>query len=201
MPVLGVTGGAACGKSSFVGALLPLLPEAEAFSADAAVNQLAEEDPAVRSDLHRLFGGEAFTPDGRYNRPLVRERVFADASLRAGLDAVFHPRVRTLWSARAAQARQSKHWLVAEIPLLYETGGEVLCDRVATVACSPQLQWHRLTVVRGLTDVIASQIRVAQTSLQEKSSRADHLIWNDFPFPCLQRQAGLCAAWLLHARI
>jgi dephospho-CoA kinase len=201
MPVLGVTGGAACGKSSFVGALLPLLPGAEAFSADAAVNQLAEEDPAVRSDLLRLLGGEAFTGDGRYNRPLVRERVFADASLRAGLDAVFHPRVRALWGARAAHARQSKHWLVAEIPLLYETGGEVLCDRVATVACSPQLQWHRLTVVRGLTDVIASQIRVAQTSLQEKSSRADHLIWNDFPFPCLQRQAGLCAAWLLHARI
>lgn len=201
MPVLGVTGGAACGKSSFVAALVALLPSSESFSADAAVSQLAEQDTAVRAELLRLLGREAFTPEGRYNRPFVRERVFADPSLRAGLDAVFHPRVRALWSVRAAQARQSEHWFVAEIPLLYETGGEVLCDRVATVACSPGVQWHRLTMVRGLTDLIASQIRVAQTSLQEKSSRADHLIWNDFPFPCLQRQAGLCAAWLLRTCI
>jgi dephospho-CoA kinase len=199
MPVLGVTGGAACGKSAFVGALLPLLTGAEVFSADAAVGHLSESDPEVRGDLKRLLGPEAFTPSGRYNRPYVRERIFADRALRAALDAIFHPRVRALWSALAEQARRSDRWLVAEIPLLYETGGEVLCDRIATVACSPQVQWHRLTVVRGLTEVIASQMRVAQTSLEEKSNRADHLIWNDFPFLCLQRQAGLCAAWLLRA--
>jgi dephospho-CoA kinase len=201
MPVLGVTGGAACGKSSFVAALLPLLPGARSFSADAAVSQLAEQDAEVRGELKTLLGGAAFTPEGLYNRPFVRELVFADASLRAGLDAIFHPRVRALWSAQAEQARRSERWLLAEIPLLYETGGEVLCDRTATVACSPQVQWHRLTAVRGLSEVIASQIRVAQSSLEEKSSRADHLIWNDFPFLCLQRQAGLCAAWLLHTRV
>ena len=201
MPVLGVTGGAACGKSAFVAALLPLLPSAEAFSADAAVGHLAESDTEVRSELKRLLGPEAFTPEGRYNRTHVRERVFAERALRAGLDAIFHPRVRALWSALAEEARRSDRWLLAEIPLLYETGGEVLCDRIATVACSPQVQWHRLTAVRGLTDVIASQIRVAQTSLEEKSNRADHLIWNDFPFLCLQRQAGLCAAWLLNTRV
>jgi dephospho-CoA kinase len=196
MPVLGVTGGAACGKTSFVGALLPLLPGARAFSADAAVNQLAENDPLVRSELAALLGDGAFTSEGRYNRPLVRERVFSEPVLRAGVDAIFHPRVRALWTTLAEKARHSNQWLLAEIPLLYETGADVLCDRVATVACSPQVQWHRLTVLRGLTETIASQIRVAQMRLEEKSNRADHLIWNDFPFPCLQRQAGLCAAWL-----
>ena len=200
MPVLGVTGGAACGKSAFVKALLPLLPGAEAFSADDAVGHLAEHDEEIRSELKQLIGPAAFSSEGRYNRPYVRERVFGDCSLRAELDAIFHPRVRALWSALAARARHSEHWLLAEIPLLYETGGHFLCDRITTVACSPQVQWHRLTVIRGLTEVIASQIRVAQSSLEEKSNRADHLIWNDFPFPCLQRQAGLCAAWLLRAR-
>jgi dephospho-CoA kinase len=199
MPVLGVTGGAACGKSAFVNALHLLLPGSETFSADSAVNRLAEGDPDVRSELKRLLGEDAFTQDGAYNRPSVRKRVFADAALREALNAVFHPRVRALWGSLAEQARHSERWLLAEIPLLYETGGDVLCDRVATVACSPQIQWHRLTVIRGLPETIASQIRVAQTSLEEKSSRADHLIWNDFSFLCLQRQAALCAAWLLHA--
>ena len=201
MPVLGVTGGAACGKSSFVGALLPLLPGARAFSADAAVHTLAENDPDVQSELCALLGNEAFTAEGKYNRPLVRDRVFSEPSLRAGVDSIFHPRVRALWATLAEKTRHSNEWLLAEIPLLYETGAEVLCDRVATVACSPRVQWHRLTALRGLTETIASQIRVAQMSLEEKSSRADHLIWNDFPFPCLQRQAGLCAAWLLRTCI
>lgn len=196
MPVLGVTGGVASGKSSFVEALLPLLPGAQSFSADAAVAQIAEHNPDVRSEIRSLLGEPAFTAEGRYNRPYVRDRVFSDASLRAGLDAIFHPRVRAAWGVLAQEARHSSQWLLAEIPLLYETGAEVLCDRIATVACSPQIQWHRLTMVRKLTETIASQIRVAQMSMEEKSNRADHLIWNDFAFPCLQRQAGLCAAWL-----
>jgi dephospho-CoA kinase len=197
MPVLGVTGGAACGKSAFVSELLALLPGAEAFSADCAVGTLAEKDPGVRDELTRLFGPECLTPGGGYNRPWVRERVFSDPALRSGLNAIFHPRVRKLWSALAAKARHSRQWLLAEIPLLYETGGEILCDRVATVACSEPVQWHRLTAGRGLDETTASQIRVAQSSLEEKSNRADYLIWNDFPFPCLQRQAALCAACLL----
>lgn len=197
MPVLGVTGGPACGKSSFVSVLLPLLPEAVVFSADAAVRDLAEHSPEVREDLIRLLGPETFTVEGHYNRSFVRERVFSDASLRAGLNSIFHPRVRQRWATLAEKARQSRHWLLAEIPLLYETGGETLCDRVATVACSAHVQWQRLTMGRGLSETTASQIRVAQSSLEEKSNRADHLIWNDFPFPCLQRQAGLCAALLL----
>jgi dephospho-CoA kinase len=197
MPVLGITGGAACGKSAFVSELLALLPGAEAFSADVAVGELAENDPAVREELTSLFGPGCLTPEGHYNRPWVRERAFSDPALRSGLNAIFHPRVRQLWSAVAEKARHSSHWLLAEIPLLYETGGEALCDRVATVACSATLQWHRLTAGRGLDQKTASQIRVAQSSLEEKSNKADYLIWNDFPFPCLQRQAGLCAACLL----
>jgi dephospho-CoA kinase len=197
MPVLGVTGGAACGKSSFVTALLVLLPGAEAFSADSAVGDLAEKDSGVRSELTRLLGPECLTSEGRYNRPWVRMRAFSDPALRSGLNAIFHPRVRTLWAGLAERARHSNLWLVAEIPLLYETGGEVLCDRVATVACSARVQWRRLTTGRGLDEATASQIRVAQSSLEEKSNRADYLIWNDFPFPCLQRQAGLCAASIL----
>jgi dephospho-CoA kinase len=199
MPVLGITGGVACGKSSFVDALLSFLPDSQVFSADAVVSQLVEHDPEVRNGVLNLLGTGAFSVDGTYNRPFVRERIFAEPALRAGLDSVFHPRVRALWSRLAEQANRSGRWLFAEIPLLFETGGESLCDRVVTVACSPELQWHRLTVLRGLSGTTASQIRVAQTSLEEKMERADHLIWNDFSFPCLQRQAGLCAAWISRA--
>ncbi len=197
MPVLGITGGAACGKSSFSKLLGALLPGSVLFSADAEVQRLVSGDARVRAGLEELFGPRAFDASGAYDRPYVRTRVFADPSLREQLNALLHPRVRESWAALAQEFHNSRNWLLAEIPLLYETHGQVLCNRVATVACSPQTQWHRLTVLRALPEAVAEQIRVAQASLEEKSNRAEHLIWNDCPLSCLSRQAALFAAWLL----
>ena len=72
MPVLGVTGGAACGKSSFVAALLPLLPGAQSFSADAAVSQLAEQDAEVRGELKTLLGKTFHESFRLYHTVLVK---------------------------------------------------------------------------------------------------------------------------------
>ena len=196
MPVLGITGGPACGKSSFRELLCSQFPEALTFSADAEVRSLTESDPSVRAEICALLGENAYSGDGTYNRNLVRSLVFEKPDLRAQLNAILHPRVRSSWSSLAQRCRSNENWLLAEIPLLYETAGETLCDRVITVACSAETQIQRLTVLRGLSSTLAQQILSAQGDLQQKSNRADHLIWNDCPFNCLIRQSSLCASWL-----
>lgn len=196
MPVLGITGGPACGKSSFRELLSSHFPQAVTFSADAEVKRLTELDAGVRSEICALLGEAAYSSDGTYNRDSVRVLVFERPDLRAQLNAILHPRVRNSWSALAERCRSNENWLLAEIPLLYETAGETLCDRVITVACSSETQIQRLTVLRGLSSTLAQQILCAQGDLQQKSNRADHLIWNDCPFNCLVRQSSLCASWL-----
>ncbi len=196
MPVLGITGGPACGKSTFTEALGIHFPTALKFSADAEVRNLTEEDPEVIRQLLALFGEGAYTREGAYNREYVRKAVFSTPSLREGLNAILHPMVRAAWSSLAEKCRTKENWLLVEIPLLYETQGEVLCDRVITVGCSAETQIQRLTALRGLPANLAHQIRVAQSNLQDKINRADHLIWNDCPFNCLTRQAAHCAHWL-----
>jgi len=122
--------------------------------------------------------------------------VFERPELREDLNSILHPKVREAWSRLAESCKNNENWLLVEIPLLYETGGNSLCDRIATVGCTMETQLHRLTVLRGLSLTVADQIRSSQWSLEEKISRADHLIWNDSPFTCLNRQASLLAAWL-----
>ncbi len=196
MPVIGITGGAACGKSSFTDALESFLPGAKRFCADSEVGRLTSQDAGIKSSLMALLGDLAYTPEGSYDRSFVRSRVFESPALRKEIEAVLHPPVRSSWTNLAKACRSDGTWLLAEIPLLFETGGETECDRVVTVGCSPEVQFQRLTSGRALTPILAQQICDAQTSLEQKSIRADHLIWNDCPFNCLERQAGLCAAWL-----
>jgi len=197
MPVLGITGGAACGKSSFATLLADFFPGCVLFNADQEVRRLTHCDPEVRFEIKKLYP-EAYTANGVYDREKVREKVFQSPELRQKLNSILHPRVRNAWSRLAEHSKNKESWLLVEIPLLFETGGEALCDRVVTVGCTAQTQLYRLTVLRGISAVVAEQIRNAQSSLEEKIDRSDHLIWNDCPFTCLRRQSARCAAWLQH---
>ena len=59
MPVIGITGGIASGKSSFTSRLSQLL-QAEVFDADATARELVENNPEVRLLIREQFGPSAF---------------------------------------------------------------------------------------------------------------------------------------------
>ena len=200
MPVLGITGGVASGKSSFCALLRARVPPSKAiwFDADAAVRQLTASDDTVRSQIRECFGDSFFAASGEVNRDMLRGAVFSNKGQLERLNAILHPRVRSVWAALAENARKSKLWLFAEIPLLYETGGSDLCDKVIVVACSYRTQIRRITGARGLTESTAQKIIAAQSSLEEKCRRADILVWNDAALASLERQTRLLAGWLNH---
>jgi dephospho-CoA kinase len=198
MPVIGITGGAASGKSRAAALLALHFPEARLFSADQAVEDLYGSDPEVATAVAGLLGGEALTESGGIDRGRIRERVFDAPELRAALNAVVHPRVRARWREGAREARESKRWFFAEIPLLYETDGQAECDQVVVVACTVETQIRRMTLERKLSENTARQILGAQWSTERKVQLGDFLVWNDSSLACLQRQVGLLAHWLFH---
>jgi dephospho-CoA kinase len=127
------------------------------------------------------------------NRAAIRSIVFADAEKKRALEQILHPRIRRQWSLEAERCRHSTELFFADIPLLYETGGETLCDRVVVVACSPGVQRERLRQRGGLEDGTAQQMIDAQMPLQEKIRRADHVVWNNGGREGLIEQARLLA--------
>jgi dephospho-CoA kinase len=190
VPAIGITGGISTGKSTFLKCLRELAPAARFFDADAAARKLADRDPKVRGLIEKEFGAAVYS-SGDLNRGAVRTIVFADADKKRALEQILHPRIRRQWSLEAESHRNSAELFFADIPLLYETGGETLCDRVVVVACSPALQLERLMARTGLGKAEAQQMIDAQMPLTEKIGRADHVVWNNGGRDVVKEQARL----------
>lgn len=196
MPVLGLTGGIAAGKSS-VTALLAKQLKAQVFDSDACARSLAEEDAGVRASLRERFGPDLFTAERKLDRKRLREEVFTDDSARRALESIFHPIIRARWMAIAEQFREAESWLIVDIPLLFETGAESAFPVTLAVLCSRSTQMERLTGDRGLDPEIAAKMIASQWPSDRKIGLADHVIWNDGTRACLDSQAARCAAILI----
>jgi dephospho-CoA kinase len=198
MPVIGITGGISTGKTTFCECLLEVVPAATFFDADQSARALAERDPEVRELIAREFGAGIFSEGGDLNRAQMRSIVFADAEKKRALEQILHPRIRRQWSLEAEGHRNSTDLFFADIPLLYETSGETLCDSVVVVACSPGLQLDRLVARTKLDRSAAEQMIHSQMPLSEKVRRADHVVWNNGEREVLAAQAGLLAKYWQH---
>ncbi|HSH38525.1 MAG TPA: dephospho-CoA kinase [Chthoniobacterales bacterium] len=199
MPAIGITGGIATGKTAFSQLVRELVPQALFFDADAAARHLTDNDPEARALIAKAFGSQIYSLEGHLNRAELRAIVFADPEKKQALEQILHPRIRRQWAAEAEVRRDSNELFLADIPLLYETGGEALCDRVVVVACSPRVQLERLMARSSLDRAAAEQMIAAQMPLEAKVARADHVIWNNGSRAILREQAEtLTTHWRQH---
>ena len=175
---IGITGGVATGKSTVARSLLELLQlrvPVDLFSSDFEARRLTDSDFVVQEEIKAAFGVQVFDPEGNLARDRLRELVFQDAAARKTLESILHPRIREAWISRTRGDRL----LLAEIPLLYETGAEQYFDQIIVTACSRASQVKRIIVERRLLKELAEQIIAAQMDLEEKIRRADWVVWTD----------------------
>lgn len=192
MPILGITGGIATGKSSFASLLSREIP-ATLFDADRSAKDLLHNHKVVQQRVRGEFGDAVFTPEGDVDRVRLRGIVFGNEERRRALEQILHPVIREQWLSLAEKARTSGEWLAIDIPLLFETGAEPQFDRIVVVACNASTQMNRLLNIRNLDPDMAGKIIAAQMDLNVKISKADYLIWNDGSHAMLAEQATLLA--------
>jgi dephospho-CoA kinase len=193
MPAIGITGGICTGKSTFCECLRETLPGAKFFNADEAARTLVELSE-VKEEIRTEFGSGVFSRVGDLNRAKLRAIIFGDATKKRAIERILHPRIRSQWRAEAKKHRNSPDFFFADIPLLYETGGETLCDRVAVVACSYEVQVRRLMKRMSVEASEARQMIKSQMPLEEKIRRGDHVAWNNGDRETLAEQAQLLVA-------
>jgi dephospho-CoA kinase len=174
MIVLGLTGSIGMGKSTvarmFAEEGVPL------FDADAAVHRLQGPDGALVSEIEASFPGT--TGAGGVDRSTLAERVLAEPAALKRLEALVHPAVareREMFLAAHADAPV----VVLDIPLLFETGGEALADKVAVVSADPEIQRVRTLARAGMTPEKFLRILGHQMPDSEKRARADFVIPTD----------------------
>jgi len=193
--VIGITGGISTGKSTLA-RYLHERTGARLFDADRAARELVDDDPEVQRLLRERFDDGIFSTSGELNRAALRAIVFGDREQKRALEQILHPRIRQQWSTAAEESRQSGQLFLADIPLLYETQGELLCDRVVVVACAQEIQQQRLISRAYLNPSAALAMIDSQMPLPQKISRADHVVWNNGPLSVLETQATILARFL-----
>ena len=192
MSAIGITGGVSTGKSTFCECLRQVIPDAKFFDADEVARQLVDLEE-VKRELLAEFGLGIFLRSGDLNREAVRTIIFQDATKKRALEQILHPRIRQQWSVEADKHRKLPEFFFADIPLLYETGGETLCDRVVVVACSPDIQLANLMRKLELGRAAAEAMIKSQMPIEEKIKCADHVVWNNGDKTALAGQAALLA--------
>ena len=143
--------------------------------ADAAVHRLMARNGAAVEAVERAFPG--VTKDGAVDRKALGERVFGDPAALRRLEAILHPLVRR--EARdflRRQARNGARAAVLDIPLMFETGGQQLCDAVLVVTAPRFVQDARVLSRPGMTAERLAQVRAQQMDEAEKRRRADFVI-------------------------
>jgi len=166
-----VTGGIAAGKSEALAAFARR--GALVSSSDEIVHRLYREDDELKAELRARWGDGVFA-GAEVDRAAVGRIVFADRAELAWLEGLLHPRVRRLYESWLAELRESDDppaLAVAEIPLLYEAGGEDRFDKVVVVTAPPHVRAAR----RGPVDDRESRL----IPDEEKLRRADFAYVND----------------------
>ncbi len=171
---VGLTGGIGCGKTT-VSTLFEELG-IPVIDADIIAHRLVEKGQPALKALVENFGDEILNAEGFLDRGLLRERVFSDREQKRRLEAILHPLVYAQIDKEAA-ALESRYCIIS-IPLLIETGGVEMIDRVLVIDCPEAMQVAR---VRQRDKIPESQIQAiiaAQVSREERLAVADDVIEN-----------------------
>ncbi|MEX2552081.1 MAG: dephospho-CoA kinase [Actinomycetota bacterium] len=179
MPIIGLTGGIASGKSE-VAALLTA-KGAIVFDADAIARELVEPGMPALEEIREHFGPGILRSDGTLDREKLGEMVFSDPRARMELNAVLHPRIFSEIRRRLSETDSSKVRVV-EAALLVESApwesGELKLDALIVVDSTVSLQVERLAAGRGMNEREAVARIGAQINSAARRAAADYVIEN-----------------------
>ena len=175
LPVLGLLGGVASGKS-YVAKLLAQRG-AIVLDADRAGHQVLEE-PEVRQAIRARWGNRVFDAQDQVDRKAVGVIVFGDPGELEFLEAVTHPRIgRRLTEQMEQSLRQGAPAAVLDAPVMLKAGWNALCDSVWFIDAPRQLRQQR-ALERGWSQDQFAAREAAQESLEAKRRWADVVIDN-----------------------
>ena len=129
--------------------------------------------------LRKAFGDEIFDEEGNLNRRALADIVFSDPVQRRILDSVTHPAIqKAMMDDVERYEEEGRQLVVLNVPLLFETGMDALCDETWLISLDRDKQLERLMERDGLTREQASARIDSQMSLEEKEALATVIIDN-----------------------
>lgn len=176
--IIGLTGGMGSGKSEAAKHLVSL--GATHVDADAISRSLTAPGGEALPAIREIFGDEVFFADGTLDRRALGSVVFADIAARHALEGIIHPRVQRISLEMADAAREAgEDAVLMDVPLLFETGMDALCDVTWVISADIEERIRRVMSRDGLSREDAEARFASQMTDEERAARATRVISND----------------------
>jgi dephospho-CoA kinase len=170
---LGVTGGIGSGKTSVCRVFEVL--NIPVFSADRVASELTETDKKIIEGI-KTIGGKNIYLNGRLDRPALSTLIFNDLKLLEKVNSLVHPAVFRSFEKWVSE--QTSPYVIMEAAILFESGGNKLVDRVATIVAPLEERITRI-IQRNLLsrEQIEERMRNQMSDLT-RSKQSDYIINN-----------------------
>lgn len=180
MILLGLTGSIGMGKS----ATAEMFREvgAPVYDADAAVHAIYQPGGLAVGPVSAAFEN-VLDDSGGIDRGKLRTAVVGDPQALQRLEELVHPLVGAVQLEFLKTHREAgAPYVVLDVPLLFETGGNARCDYVAVVSAPAHIQRERVQARRAMSEAEFEAILAKQVPDADKRARADFIISSAFGF-------------------
>ena len=187
LPVVGLTGGIASGKST-VGKWLKN-EGVPVIDADLLAREVVELGEPALAEIAEVFGREVIQPSGHLDRQALGQRVFSDRKELECLNAIMHPAIKSRAQSLVDNYAQSgASWVVYEAALIIENALSPDLAALVVVMCDPETQITRLMQRNDLSRAEAKMRVDAQTTNEVRRQQADYLVLNEGDLETLRQQ-------------
>ncbi|MBG9445805.1 dephospho-CoA kinase [Cytobacillus firmus] len=192
---VGLTGGIASGKST-VSSLL-IKKGYTVIDADIEARLAVEKGEEAYQEILRHFGERVLLKDGSIDRAELGSIIFHNETERKALNSIVHPAVRKRMTAKKEQAISRKEQLIIlDIPLLFESKLQYMCDKTLLVYADEDIQLQRLMQRNQLSEKEAMARIQSQMPLKDKKALADAVIDNNGTIEETEKQLwGILKKW------
>lgn len=172
VPIIGLTGGIATGKSTVSQILVNKgAPVIDADRLVKSIYQLQETKDFVKSKCPEAI------IQNKINFPLLREHFFTNPPLKQDLENYIYQRLPKAFKDAYDQLN-APSYVIYDVPLLFEKGLDQLVDLKVLVYAPRAIQKERLMKRDGQKEEIALRILDQQMGIEEKKSKCDYIISN-----------------------
>jgi len=187
--IIGLTGGAGCGKSYVAGVIMKYFPILHISTDDISRRQM-EPGGVVYNKVVETFGSGIVRPDGSIDRAGLAGMVFSDPEKLKILNGITHPAVfdelqrifKVVEDGLVMSARFERpvpyQAVLVETAILKEAGYCDMCDAVWYVYAPKDQRISRMMMQRSYTMERCEKIMASQASDEEFRSYATGVIEN-----------------------
>lgn len=188
-PVVGLTGGIACGKSTVADMFAELgIPVVDA---DDLAREVVEPGQPGLQMIVDEFGKVVLDESGRLDREKVGEMVFNDEEARKALNAIMHPLIGAAGAKHMLAHQDSPApYLLYEAALLVETRAYEAFSALIVVSAEESIQRLRLIARDGFTAMEANARIESQLPVEQKTAVADYVVTNNGDLDSTRKQVA-----------